>query len=212
MYIRSIFFISLLLLVIQSRVFSEDRQLWHTNTVEATLMDFWKVGVENQYRWENGVSDLFQYYIQGYVGFRLNPACFVTLNCRQNWRKIEKKDGTSIWEDTVEPLIDLENSYKVAGLTVKNRSRFQYVTGSKDWLYRNRVLVSANILPFSPYVSDEIFLKDFSTYQQNRFEVGIQPSLFGIFSANVAYMRRSIRRSGEWVNENVLRTGVELSF
>jgi hypothetical protein len=106
------------------------------------------------------------------------------------------------------------------GLSVSDRNRFEYRDREDEddvWRYRNKVTVKfpfeLTLLKLKPYVADEIFITlNDDNIDRNRFYAGASFGLTKGLDMDIYYMWQASRSAEEWIDINVLGTGLKFKF
>jgi len=201
----------------------DDKQLgiWLDQGLSTGLSANKSLDLEVHERFDEGGSNLYEYFFQGGVAFRLRPWLVVTPSYRY-----QRYPGN--------PAIQYENRLLLGTLLGTSRG---------PWRPNLRVLVEGRLpddrpgsarLRFRPgvdytlpvhmtrppvlVVNNEFFLvpgnnpfaNAGSTYTQNRFQVGIRQPVTDSFSVRIYYLLQSVNLPAGWDTNQII--GISLSF
>jgi len=193
-----------------------DFQIWNTDYEDIKIARSVKFSMEQEFRFGENASELYyQHYDFGFVyGFdkMLDLGFFYRLVLEKYRHKWREEDMPNV-NATVK--LDLWK-FKFDD---RNRLEYRHFRYKNDSVrYRNKFTLK---LPFdfagikiSPYSSDEIFIASDSTgFNENRFSSGLEFDLTKYAKADIYYMFKSNRISGDkWNSANVLGTKAKIVF
>ena len=134
--------------------------------------------------------------------------------------KFESEDSGDEWLDEHRLEVQPTLKWKMGHIKFTDRNRVEYrMFDHKDnsFRYRNRIKagISADVgaIALGFYLCDEMFYDfDASEFNQNRAAIGVNGKLIGLLSADIAYLYKSKKSSGDWSNTNVVVTKINLPF
>ena len=188
-------------------------QLWAGIFIEKKISKEWSGFLETEYRYGDGASRLFEYYLQTRLQYTLCPCLIVAPGYRQIFSELD--DQTS-WKPVYDPLIDVEWFRPIQGWHFSDRSRFQYFFRSwaEDyWHYRHRIqLISPwklGRMQWQLYGSNEFFIRKERGYSQNRLIIGgmfpiLKESSENKIKGRLFYMLRHEITQEHWHHQHVL--------
>lgn len=193
-----------------------DFQYWNTESLSCRINKDWKVRVEEEFRFGDGVSDF--YYQHSDVGVTYS-GMVDWLDLGLNYRLVFE-EKSSDWTYENRPHLNATLKHTLEGFKLSNRGRLEYrdkESGDDGWRYRNKFAIKYPIkigdFEISPYVADEIFV-DFieEKFSRNRLYAGIGFKILKNLSLDVLYLWQISEKDGDWKSYNVLGTKVKLSF
>ena len=194
-----------------------DFQLWSTATAAFDINEQWRGTVEEELRFEDDAGTLGYHHTD--IGLAYSGlADWLTIGL--NYRQVFSKNSNEIWTQENRPHLNLTLNGDILGLSVANRSRFEYRDRENNedmWRYRNKTTVK---LPFQltdaglqPYVADEIFINfGESDISRNRLYSGVTLKLSETLSGSIYYLWESTKSTHEWNDINVLGIQLKLRF
>lgn len=195
-----------------------DFQIWSYGLVKFQLIDPLIFQLSTEFRWGDDASTLYYKYVQGQ--FLYHPDHWVSIGpgYRQEWNRKVKPDGR--WSDVYNPLLDVTFHIPAGSWKLSDRNRVQYLIrqDSKNlWQYRNRILAqspwSADFLKLTPFISNEIFVRQGKGFSQDRLSIGLYSTLASCAKLKTYYTWRYLKPSkGNWSYQNVLALQLFLNF
>ncbi len=136
-----------------------------------------------------------------------------------NFRHLRDRSSGS-WKTEERLHLNATLKFKLKGYDISNRGRFEYRIREKAddfWRYRNKLSVKLplkiTVLEIQPYFADEIFADfDLKEMTENRLYTGFYFKITEFLNAEIFYMWRRIKSSGEWNTHDVLGTRLKFTF
>jgi len=193
-----------------------DFQYWSSAKVRFDINKDWYGTVEEEFRIGDDAERL--YYRHTDLGVVTSLADWLTLGL--NFRHIAERGTGRDWKWENRPHINLTFKGKLAGLTLSDRSRFEYRDkyNAKDmWRYRNKFTVKfpweLTPLKLKPYVAEEIYIDlDQSGINRNRLYSGVSMKLSDNLSGNIYYLWQASSSGHQWNDIHTLGTQLEFRF
>jgi len=185
----------------------DDWQLWSSGRFQAHLAQRWKVTLEQQFRFQQNMSDLtYRYSDVGIVwqttswletGFHLAQLC---------------QESGSDWKGEHRPFVDgtLKHTWGPLRFTDRHRLERRFREGAPNlWRYRNKFTLSATSgrtrFRILPYVWGGIFVhlrqKDFYRW---RLSVGLKGQVYKKLFIDLSYLRQGTETTVRWTHCHVL--------
>lgn len=214
LFIRCFVFIYLFLLS-PSLMAQDDWQYWNEYHLSYKITDHLSVILNPSIRMKDDVSE--NQYWESRQGFSYKFSDQWNLNI--HYLHSESKNSSNKWID--ENAFELQPTYKWKwiGFDFANRLRLVYriINGSERWLYREQIKIGKKVTVFhqevTPFVSNEIFYDELlDQFNQNRARVGISKKVSKAMLMTIFYQYKSNSIKKDWVGENILGTGIDLSF
>ena len=199
--------ILLLLLFPLQNVSAREFQFWVRNITTQKLSPKWTL--ENQFaaRFRDSARRIFFYYGEWNIARELPSDWKFVIGYRHLLVRVIAND----WRTIPFPHFSLTKTIKQKGFTFSNRNRLEYLFNIKTWRYRNRIEFR---LPFyftcwklRPFVSNEFFIQEGRSFNQNRLQIGIKKGV-----ASVSYQWRADRVLMQWISTDVLYLTLKWSF
>jgi len=194
-----------------------DFQFWSTASASFKVTDNWGGKFEEEFRFGDDASQL--YYQHSDLGF-VYRGLADWLDVGLNFRLVFEKNSAGQWKQENRPHLNATFKGKLNGVSVSNRSRFEYRDreDKKDvWRYRNKLTVKLPIelteLKLKPYIADEIFV-DFegAGVNRNRFYAGLSAPISKRLDGGLYYLWQSSKSAGTWKDINVLGIQLKIHF
>ena len=193
-----------------------DFQYWNTEKVSWRINKDWRMALEEEFRFGDDASDF--YYQHSDLGIAYSGLA-KWFDVGLNFRLIFE-ENSSHWEQENRPYVNFIFKFPLADFKLSNRCRFEYrdKEDSKDgWRYRNKFTVKFPIkftrLDIQPYIADEIFIDlEKEVLNRNRLYTGFSLKLLKNLSGEIFYLWQSSKKSGKWIDANILGTKLKLSF
>jgi len=195
--------------------------LWFDQGISTGLSANKSLDVEFYERFDEGASNLFEYFVQGGVAFRLRP--WFTLMPIYRYQRFPG-NPTITYENRVQLNLTLSTSRGpwrptlrtlIEGRFVDNRpasSRLRFRPGVEYTLplrmLRRPVLVVSN--EFFITAGNNPFANGGSSYTQNRFQMGVRLPIADSFSVRPYYLLQSVNLPSGWDTNQIL--GISLAF
>jgi hypothetical protein len=195
--------------------------LWLDQGISTGLSGNKSLDVELHERFDKGASNLFEYFVQGGLAFRLRP--WFTLIPIYRYQRFPG-NPTIAYENRVQLNLTLSTSRGpwrptlrtlIEGRFVDNRpasARFRFRPGVEYTLAlrmsRPPVLVVSNEFFIVP--GNNPFANGGSSYTQNRFQVGVRLPITDSFSLRPYYLLQSVNLPGGWDTNEIV--GISLAF
>ncbi len=192
-------------------------QWWNTAVASFDIAKGWKCTFEEELRLGDDGGNL--YYEHQDLGF-VYSGLGEWIDLGANFRYVSEKGSNDDWLQENRPHLNATFKWSMFGLSVSDRNRFEYRDRKDEedvWRYRNKVTVKFpfELTPFKlkPYVADEIFvtLND-DNIDRNRFYAGASFELTKGLDMDIYYMWQASRSAEEWIDINVLGTGLKFKF
>ena len=195
--------------------------LWLDQGISTGLSANRSLEVEFYERLDEGGSNLFEYFVQGGVAFRLRPWFSLTPIYRyqrfpgnptityENRLQLNLTLSTSrgLWRPTLRTLIEgrfVDN--RPASARLRFRPGVDYTMPLR--MARRPVLVVNNEFFIVP--GSNPFANGGSSYTQNRFQVGVRLPIADTFSVRPYYLLQSVNLPGGWDTNQIV--GISLAF
>jgi hypothetical protein len=195
--------------------------LWLDQGVSTPLSANRSLDLEFHERLDEGMSNLYEYFVQGGVTFRLRP--WFTLTPIYRYQRFPGNPGIT-YENRVQVNLTLSTSRGpwrpilrtlIEGRFVDNRpasARLRFRPGVEYTLplrmSRRPVLVVSNEFFIVP--GNNPFASGGSSFTQNRFQVGVRLPIGDSFSVRPYYLLQSVNLPGGWDTNEIL--GISLAF
>jgi hypothetical protein len=195
--------------------------LWLDQGISTAFSANKSLDVEFHERLDEGMSNLYEYFVQGGVAFRLRP--WFALIPIYRYQRFPGNPGIA-YENRVQLNLTLSTSRGpwrpilrtlIEGRFVDNRpasARFRFRPGVEYTLplrmSRRPVLVVSN--EFFVVPGNNPFANGGSSYTQNRFQVGVRLPIGDSFSVRPYYLLQSVNLPGGWDTNEIL--GISLAF
>jgi hypothetical protein len=195
--------------------------LWLDQGVSTPLSANRSLDLEFHERLDEGMSNLYEYFVQGGVSFRLRP--WFTLTPIYRYQRFPGNPGIA-YENRVQVNLTLSTSRGpwrpilrtlIEGRFVDNRpasARLRFRPGVEYTLplrmSRRPVLVLSNEFFIVP--GNNPFANGGSSFTQNRFQVGVRLPICDSFSVRPYYLLQSVNLPGGWDTNEIL--GISLTF
>ena len=195
--------------------------LWLDQGISTGLAANKSLDVEFHERFDEGATNLFEYFVQGGLAFRLRP--WFTLIPIYRYQRFPGNPAIA-YENRVQLNLTLSTSRGpwrpilrtlLEGRFVENRpasARLRFRPGIEYTLplrvSRQPVLVVNN--EFFIVVGNNPFANGGSSYTQNRFQVGVRMPVADSFSVRPYYLLQSVNLPSGWDTNEIL--GISLAF
>jgi hypothetical protein len=195
--------------------------LWLDQGISTGLSANKSLDVEFHERFDEGASNLFEYFVQGGLAFRLRP--WFTLIPIYRYQRFPG-NPTIAYENRVQLNLTLSTSRGpwrpilrtlIEGRFVDNRpasARLRFRPGVEYTfplrMSRPPVLVVNN--EFFIVVGNNPFANGGSSYTQNRFQVGVRLTIADSFSVRPYYLLQSVNLPTGWDTNEIF--GISLAF
>src|SRR4051794_30833941 len=195
--------------------------LWLDQGISAGLAANRSLEVEIHERFDEGASNLFEYFVQGGMAFRLRPWFTLTPIYRyqrfpanptiayENRLQLNLTLSTSRgpWRPTLRTLIEGRfPDHLPASARLRFRPGFEYnLLPRTSW---HPVIVMNNEFFIVPW--NNPFANGGSSYTQNRFQVGVRFPIAGSSSVRPYYLLQSVNLSAGWDTNQIL--GISLAI
>jgi len=191
-----------------------DVHAWLDASVEGNLNEAWRVKVNQQYKWNEDATELFEYHTD--VGFSRKLADWFIMGL--NYRKqYSNKRGEWFAEDRFH--VNGTVKWKWGAIPFSDRSRVEYRSreASDDiFRFRNKLTITSpstfTSLQLRPYLAEEAFLdSDHGEINQNRVYAGVKTKLAENVKAELYYAWVAAR-GHEWIHLHVAGFKLGLAF
>ncbi len=220
--IAFIFIVTLVSIVVFSKPClafdDEDWQYWGTLKASTKLSDEWKLGVEEEGRWGDDVTN--PYYNHTDVGLTYSGLAD-WFDFGINYRHISEEKSNE-WKTEYRPHINGTVKWKLKDFSFSNRSRFEFrerEDSDEAWQYRNKLSlkppVSLTGHEIRPYVADETFFdSDSKELNRNRLYSGFSFKIYKNLKGDIYYLwqRSKSSSSGKWTDVNAVGTKLKIVF
>ena len=195
--------------------------LWLDQGISTGLSANKSLDVEFYERFDEGASNLFEYFVQGGVAFRLRP--WFTLIPIYRYQRFPGNPAIA-YENRVQLNLTLSTSHGpwrptlrtlIEGRFVDDRpasARLRFRPGIEYTLplrmSRRPVLVINNEFFIVP--GNNPFANGGSSYTQNRFQMGVRLPITDSFSVRPYYLLQSVNLPGGWDTNEIV--GISLAF
>lgn len=196
----------------------DDFQVWYLQHFNQTINPRFSLYVDNEYRFGADASIFYLTYIQPGIIFKLCPKLEVWSAYRY-LRNLSARERR--WETTHGPVIDLILRGEILGWEFADRSRIQYLVrenAPNAWEYRQRLRLWAP-WTFSkghirPWIQDEIFIREYRGFFQNRLGFGGELFFSKKVHANPLYILRHIElgSTGKWQRQHIFQLHLAFFF
>jgi len=193
-----------------------DFQIWNAESEDVKIGKDTKFFMEQEYRFGEDASELFyQHYDWGF-SWAFDKRLEMALGYRLVYERYKKK-----WREEDAPFGIITAKFDIWKFAFEDRNRLEYrhFRYRDDFLrYRNKFTLKYPFefkkIKITPYVSDEIFIGSNATgFNENRFSPGVEFSLTKNVKADIFYMMRSMRVTGDkWSAANILGTKLKISL
>jgi hypothetical protein len=193
-----------------------DVQYWNTESISWKFTDDWKAKIEEEFRFGDDMQD-FYYHHSDFGLSHSGLAEWLALGV--HYRQVfEEKSG--VWKQENRPHLNATIKFKLEGLDVSNRSRFEHrdrEDADTDWRYRNKSSVTFPIkwttFEIQPYIAHEIFIDfDAEDFTRNRLYAGLGLKLYKQLTGEIYYLWQSTKSNEDWIDYNILGTKLKVSF
>ncbi|MBN1552139.1 DUF2490 domain-containing protein [bacterium] len=192
-----------------------DWQFWNTYRIEGKLCNLLKVGLEEQFRFGDDMTDLAYQHTE----IQTTWAIMKFFDLGLNYRHIYTLSGES-WAEENRPMIDGTLKFKSKSFGVSDRNRFEYrVRKDKDeaWRYRNKITLSCVRLieknRIEPYIANEFYYDfDADSFNKNRIYAGAKIQLSKAVQGDLYYLLESTEKNDVWTDVHVLGLTFKFSF
>jgi hypothetical protein len=195
--------------------------LWLDQGISSSLSANKSLEVEFHERFDEGASNLFEYFVQGGVAFRLRP--WLTLIPFYRYQRFPGNPATT-YENRLQLSLTLSTSrgpwqYNLRTL-IEGRfpddrpasARLRFRPGVDYTLplhtTRRPVLVVSNEFFIVP--ANNPYANGGSSYTQNRFQVGVRLPIVDSFSVRPYYQLQSVNLSPAWDTNQIV--GISLAY
>lgn len=206
-------FLLIIFLLSQPFLDSGEFEFWYTQNAKASWTKNLDVRFEGVLRWDHNASRLYLQYAQWGIGWDLGCGWEITPQYRQQ-TSLKEIHGHTRWQTEAIPLVDFTRTLKHTAYQLASRTRFEWRTRRKDWLYRQRFKVnlkSKNGL--DPYVFEEFFLERGQNWTQNRFAIGVNLPFAEFLNPSIGYMMRHRRSPGQpWSKDSIILLNSAIDF
>lgn len=190
---------------------NNDVQLWIAESVNKSVSPKCTLYLSNEWRIGDDVSKLYFFYLQGAVEFKPYSFFYLVPGYRQIWDL-----RLDIWRLSFEPFLDVifqKNEF------FQFRNRISYIVREaifNVWQYRARFRFRGNWEVgnkiYYPYISNEIFIRSRSGFDQNRLLAGLLVPLFGRLDGDFYYMIRFLKSNFHWTHQHIFGTSLNMKF
>jgi len=193
-----------------------DFQYWNTESAETKLIGKYKVKVEEEFRFGDGLGTF--YYNHTDVGIKYPISKSIDLSL--NYRQIFERQSDDDWDTEYRPHLNTTFKWKVKDAQIDNRSRLEFrikESGDNKWRLRHKLTF---LLPFKwteyniqPYVADEVFVHLYDiAINRNRLYVGFKAKILKNLKGEIYYLTQITKGDSNWTNYNVLGTKLKIAF
>lgn len=185
-----------------------DYQFWQRNNFQYRFAKQWACLVSTEARIGDNVSKPYYCYVQPQLSYA--PADWIVI--APGYRQVVKRyPSNSIhWIPEYIPMLDLTLKGDAKGWKIEDRNRLEYIiteSSSYPWLYRNRLRVYLPLhwtrLDITPFVDNEIFLRQAEGLHEDRLEVGLRETYASGIFTETSYMARFQKGARGWIYQNV---------
>ena len=195
--------------------------LWLDQGISTALSETKSLEVEFYERFDEGASNLFEYFVQGGVAFRLKPwFTFIPIYRYQRFPRnptinyenrlqlnLTLSTSRGPWRPILRTLIEGRfPDDRFASGRLRFRPGIDYTLPFR--MARRPVLVVNNEFFIVP--GDNPFANGGSSYTQNRFQVGVRLPIADSFSVRPYYQLQSVNLPSGWDTNEII--GISLAF
>ncbi len=201
----------------------DDKQigLWLDQGISTGLAVNRSLDVEFHERFDEGASNLYEYFVQGGVAFRVRP--WITLIPIYRYQRFPGNPNTNYenrlqfnvtlskswgsWQPTLRTLIEGRfPDNQSASARLRFRPGVDYTLPLR--MARRPVLVVSNEFFIVPW--NNPFANGGSSYTQNRFQVGVRLPIADSFSVRPYFQLQSVNLPGGWDTNEIV--GISVAF
>lgn len=211
--------LALCLAAVPADLYAYDRgdfQIWNTEYEDIKIYKNVKFSMEQEFRFgENATELYYQHYDFGFV-YGFDKMLDLGFSYRLVYERYKQK-----WREEDIPNANATLKFDLWKFKIDDRNRLEYrhFRFREDFIrYRNRFTLKYPFdfagIKVSPYAGDEIFISSNGTgFSENRFSSGVEFGLTKYVKADLYYMLKSSRVSGDkWTDANVLGTKLKIAF
>ena len=192
-----------------------DWQFWNTDGVEYKLSDTLKLSANVEEYFGDDMTDFYHWHVQPGAAVKLAP----WLEAGVNYQYLEEKKSGE-WMTENRPAAFGTLIRKIAGFDFFDRNQIEYRSREDQddtWRYRNKLKVVAPLkftqFEIQPYADEEIYVDlDDKEFNQNRVSAGLTSRPVKNLKADIYYMKKMDRKSGDWLETNILGLSLKLCF
>jgi len=201
-----------------------DKQVWYSNSINASISEGWDVGIRQEFRFGEDASMMSQQFSEIMLSKDLTVGFSLAVGYKQNF--VSGAGGCWMMEKRPEILGSFNWIWWGINFSDENlleRRLFKY--GDDAWRYRNKVKISLSEGLTSaatvPYVATEMFLDPNSgDIDRYRFFAGLSGTIadFGCkcspnsIGVDFGYILQTDKVGNEWSNMNILVAGLIGNF
>ncbi len=217
MYFRRFVFLIFLVLSQLHAATGNDFRFWTQLSTETKITDQFSLTALISFRFKDNASLLYYQYAQVGLNFKVHENWVVTPGYRQGVERVTSSRGGSYWKGENVPLFDATGKWDFSCVQIADRNRFQYNSVHDDWHYRNQVTLrfprKDSLLQITPFLAEEIFIRNAKEFSQNRFTTGLEWRFPEWMSGFLAYMLQLRKTAGSlWTVDHVLQFYVYTYF
>jgi len=192
-----------------------DFQIWHKEKQSKKINDFYKIVMEEEFKFGDNAHDFYAYYIDAGLLRKINNFLDISLNYRQAYKK---KDGKFKRENRPHLNFFLKGEWKGFEFEDRNRFMYRHFDYQDDYArYTNKICV---VFPWKfsrfnirPYIEEEAFINlNEEGFSENEFTAGFLMSLTKNIKAEIYYLLQHSQESDHWPRTNVFGTTLKISF
>lgn len=194
-----------------------DFQIWNRYFFDIPIVTSLSSFTTIEFRYGDDASKLYLTYVQ--TQFLYKPFRWLKIGpgYRQYWQRSPLT--SSHFEPGYSPLTDITFILRLASWEFRDRNRIQYIIFRSDpsyWLYRNRLRLippwSATRFQITPFIENEIFIRQGQGFHQNRTSTGFLFLMNKSIGGEVYYMLRFLKREPNWTYQNVVNIALLFNF
>lgn len=185
-----------------------DFQLWSYNSVAKKLGKKSTLAVDGEVRFGDNASKAFLWYLQARLRRDLTPNLAIEPAYRHLYFF---RPAVNDWQALYEPFVDIHLKTEWKGWTITSRNRPSYLIFDhlpNLWQFRTRLLARApwkwGAIGVSPVIFDEVFFRERSGFEQNRFALGGSWPFGDGNQSMLVFMLRHRKLLDEWRYQRVI--------
>ena len=217
-FFTSVFTISMLFFL-QNAICQDDEdwQLWTAAGLEYKLRNGITSKFIQEFRFQDDMCDHSQYFSDIGIKFDINK----WLDLSANFRIHNTKKSDDDWQKEYRPYIAAILKWGFPFLEFSDRNRVEVRDKDIDVRtyanYRNKLTIKTvnkwTPIELQPYIADEIYydLPD-GELNQNRVFIGVKSGFCEFLKGDFYYLWKTSEKNEEWIDNNVIRFEIIVSF
>ncbi len=193
-----------------------DFQVWWHHSLTRSCGKKRQLSLYAEERWGGDASTLYFFYLQTNYAIPIKD----WLEIAPGYRQAFPKDfANNRWRTVYEPMliVNMKRACREWEFALRHQIQCRIFDHRRTlWLYRIRPRV---FLPFKlsciylkPYLSSEFFFLEHTGFGENRVTCGLQIPTPTLFSGEIEYIFRSIKRDDHWLEQSIVRMALYLCF